>query len=94
MRRAIPLALNSSTYVTTGLYVVLSGVITALGGFNWLYWGATMVGLALVPSSRFLDYFTNDRRKPVERWPVFLRSGPAFAIISGMSYGLASVFLP
>ena len=86
-------ALNSSTYVTTGLYVVLSGVITALGGFNWLYWGATMVGLAvgtIIGISS--DYFTNDRRKPVERVASVSQSGPAFTIISGMSYGLASVF--
>jgi K(+)-stimulated pyrophosphate-energized sodium pump len=38
------------------------------------------------------DYFTNDRRKPVERVASVSQSGPAFTIISGMSYGLASVF--
>ena len=72
---------------------MLSGVITALGGFKWLYWGATMVGLAvgtIIGISS--DYFTNDRRKPVERVASVSQSGPAFTIISGMSYGLASVF--
>ena len=38
------------------------------------------------------DYFTNDRRKPVEQVARVSPSGPAFTIISGISYGLASVF--
>ncbi|MGI6147868.1 MAG: sodium-translocating pyrophosphatase [Limnochordia bacterium] len=86
-------ALNNSTYTTTGLYVVLSAVITIIGGFNWLYWGATMVGLlvgTIIGISS--DYFTNDRRKPVEQVARVSQSGPAFTIISGISYGLASVF--
>lgn len=86
-------ALNSLTYTTTGLYVVLSVVITTIGKFDWRYWGATMVGLAvgtIIGISS--DYFTNDRRKPVEQVASVSQSGPAFTIISGMSYGLASVF--
>ena len=45
----------------------------------------TVVGLAS-------DYFTNDEKKPVRMVAKASRSGPAFTILSGFSYGLLSAF--
>lgn len=86
-------ALNSSTYTTTGLFVLLSALATAAFGFNWLYWGATMVGLIVGTIIGITsDYFTNDVKNPVQQVARVSGQGPAFTIISGISYGLASVF--
>lgn len=86
-------ALNSSTYTTTGLYVVLSAIATAFFGFNWLYWSAAMVGLIVGTIIGITsDYFTNDAKSPVQQVARLSGQGPAFTIISGISYGLASVF--
>ena len=39
-------ALNSSTYVTTAIYLVLTAIATAVfPGFSWRIWGAAAVGL-------------------------------------------------
>lgn len=86
-------ALNTSTYVTTGIFVVLTGLATWLFGFNTLYWVATIIGLIVgVVIGIVSDYFTNDLRPPVQRVANASKSGPAFTIISGTSYGFLSVF--
>lgn len=38
------------------------------------------------------DFFTNDQRKPVQQVAEASQSGPAFTMLSGMSYGFLSVF--
>lgn len=86
-------ALNTSTYVTTGIFVVLTGLATWIFGFNALYWAATIIGLVVgVVIGIVSDYFTNDLRPPVQRVANASKSGPAFTIISGTSYGFLSVF--
>lgn len=86
-------ALNISTYTTTGIFVVLTAIATAVSGFSWLYWGATIIGLVVgVIIGLASDYFTNDKYKPVRYVARASKSGPAFTIISGVSYGFMSVF--
>lgn len=86
-------ALNSSTYVTTFLFVILTATATFVFDFNWRYWGATVIGLVVgVIIGIASDYFTNDVRKPVRHVAEASKSGPAFTIISGLSYGLVSIF--
>ena len=86
-------ALNKCTYITTALFAVLTAGATYIFGFNWRYWGATFIGL-LVGTVVGLasDYFTNDAKKPVQMVAKASKSGPAFTILSGFSYGLISSF--
>ncbi|MDD4492988.1 MAG: sodium-translocating pyrophosphatase [Eubacteriales bacterium] len=87
-------ALNTSTYLTTLIYVALTAGATFLFdfGFEWRYWLATVIGLMVgVIIGIASDYFTNDVRKPVRKVSEASKSGPAFTIISGFSYGLLSV---
>ncbi len=85
-------ALNKCTYITTALFAVLTAIATPVFGFDWRYWGATIVGL-LVGTVIGLtsDYFTNDAKNPVRHVAGSSKSGPAFTILSGFSYGLYSV---
>lgn len=86
-------ALNSSTYVTTVIFGGLTAISTWLFDFEWRIWGATAVGLLVgVVIGIASDYFTNDNKKPVRYVANASGSGPAFTILSGMSYGLLSVF--
>lgn len=85
-------ALNSSTYVTTAIYAVLTAVATAVFGFQWRIWGASIVGLLVgVIIGIASDYFTDDRRKPVRKTAEASEKGPALTILSGISYGFLSV---
>ena len=85
-------ALNSSTYVTTAVYVVLTAIATYILQFPWRIWGACIVGLAVgVIIGLTTDYFTDDSKKPVHFVAHASKSGPAFTILSGISYGLLSV---
>lgn len=86
-------ALNTSTYTTTAVFIALTALATAISGFNWYYWFATVIGLIVgVVIGIASDYFTNDLRPPVRNVAEASKSGPAFTIISGTSYGLLSVF--
>ena len=85
-------ALNSSTYVTTGIYLVLTATATYLFQFSWRIWGACIVGLLVgVIIGLTTDYFTDDTKKPVHFVAKASGTGPAFTILSGISYGLLSV---
>lgn len=84
-------ALNSNTYVTTVLYGVLTAAATWAFDFEWRIWGASAIGLAVgVVIGLASDYFTNDRKPPVHAVAKACESGPAFTILSGISYGLMS----
>ena len=84
-------ALNMSTYVTTGIYAVLTAIATVIFDFNWRIWGATIVGLLVgVIIGIASDYFTDDSKKPVAEVAKASKSGPAFTILSGVSYGFLS----
>ena len=85
-------ALNSSTYVTTAIYLVLTAGATALfPGFSWRIWGAAAVGLLVgVIIGITTDYFTDDSKPPVKKVAHASSSGPAFTVLSGISYGFIS----
>ncbi len=85
-------ALNSSTYVTTAIFAVLTAAATWLvQDFRWEIWGATAVGLFVGTIIGIAsDYFTNDNKHPVQAVAEASKSGPAFTILSGFSYGLLS----
>ncbi len=86
-------ALNSSTYVTTAVFAVLTAVATYLFQFPWRIWGASIIGLTVgVIIGITTDYFTDDSKKPVHFVAHASKTGPAFTILSGISYGLLSVF--
>lgn len=85
-------ALNNSTYFTTGIYVVLTTIATYIFNFSWRIWGACIVGLIVgVIIGIASDYFTNDNKNPVRYVARASKSGPAFTILSGISYGMLSV---
>ncbi len=85
-------ALNSSTYVTTGIFLVLTALVTlVVPGFSWRIWGASATGLLVgVIIGIATDYFTDDTKPIVGRVARASGSGPAFTVLSGISYGLIS----
>ena len=85
-------ALNSSTYVTTAVYLVLTAAATALiEGFSWRIWIAAATGLLVgVIIGITTDYFTDDTKPIVKRVAKASATGPAFTILSGISYGFIS----
>ena len=85
-------ALNSSTYVTTAIFLVLSAGATALfSGFSWRIWGASATGLLVgVIIGITTDYFTDDSKPIVRKVAHASATGPAFTILSGVSYGFIS----
>ncbi len=85
-------ALNSSTYVTTGIFMVLTALATYFfPGFSWRIWGAATVGLLVgVIIGITTDYFTDDSKPIVKKCANASKSGPAFTILSGVSYGFIS----
>jgi K(+)-stimulated pyrophosphate-energized sodium pump len=81
-------ALNASTYTTTAIFLALTAVLTAIFDFGWRIWGASASGLlAGVLIGIVTDYFTDDSKKPVRQTAKASESGPAFTILSGVSYG-------
>ena len=85
-------ALNASTYVTTGLFIVLTALATLIfHGFSWRIWGASTVGLLVgVIIGITTDYFTDDSKPIVQKVARASRSGSAFTVLSGVSYGFVS----
>ncbi len=85
-------ALNSSTYVTTGVFLALTAIATALfEGFSWRIWAASATGLLVgVIIGITTDYFTDDSKPIVRKVARASGSGPAFTILSGVSYGFIS----
>ena len=85
-------ALNNSTYVTTGVYMVLTAIATLVfPGFSWRIWGAATVGLLVgVIIGITTDYFTDDSKPIVKKCAHASATGPAFTVLSGVSYGFIS----
>ena len=85
-------ALNKSTFITTAIYAVLTAIATLLFDFEWAIYGAAMVGLFVgVIIGIVTDFFTNDEKRPVRNVAKASESGPAFTILSGVSYGFLSI---
>ncbi len=86
-------ALNMSTYVTGGIFVALTLIVSIIAKFDLKLWGTSMIGLAAgILIGITSDYFTNDDKFPVRKVAELSQQGPAFTIIGGISYGLLSVF--
>ena len=85
-------ALNSSTYVTSGVFLAMTALGTLLfEGFSWRIWGASAVGLLVgVLIGITTDYFTDDSKPIVRKVAHASRSGSAFTVLSGVSYGFIS----
>ena len=84
-------ALNNSTYITTGIFAALTALACWVFGFEWRIWGATTIGLLVgVVIGIASDYYTDDSKKPVRNTAKASESGPAFTILSGVSYGFMS----
>ena len=84
-------ALNSSTYVTTAIYAALTAAVTAAFGFSWAIWASCVLGLVVgVIIGLTTDYFTDDTKNPVHAVAHASATGPAFTILSGVSYGFLS----
>lgn len=84
-------ALNSSTYITTVIFGVLTAIATWAFNFEWRIWAASAVGLLVgVVIGIASDYFTDDTKKPVHNVAKASESGAAFTILSGISYGFLS----
>ena len=87
-------ALNFSTYVTMILFASLTAVATAVFFNNEIYWrvyGAAVIGLAVgAVIGIATDYFTDDRRRPVKKVASASGKGPAFTVLSGISYSFYS----
>ena len=85
-------ALNLSTYLTTIIFALLTGLATLLFGYEWRLFLVTVLGLFVgVIIGITTDYFTNDEKSPVRKVAEASKSGPALTIISGTSYGFLSV---
>lgn len=85
-------ALNYSTYVTTGVFLVLTAIATAVfEGFSWRIWAASATGLLVgVVIGITTNYFTDDTKPIVQKVAKASGSGPAFTVLSGVSYAFIS----
>ena len=84
-------ALNRGTYLTCGIFTVLTLAATLLFNLEFRLWVATIVGMIVgVIIGLTSDYFTGDDKTPVKKVAEASKSGPAFTILSGISYGLLS----
>lgn len=85
-------ALNSSTYVTTALYALLTAAATWIFAFPWRLYAAAIIGLLVGTIIGIAsDYYTNDEKRPVRNVADSSQSGAAFTILGGVSYGMLSV---
>lgn len=84
-------ALNRSTYVTTIIYAILTGAATYFFGYAWQIWLASIFGLAVgVLIGVVSNYFTDPTKGPVKAVAQASQIGPAFTILSGISFGFIS----
>jgi len=85
-------ALNGGTYLTCGIFAVLTLVASLISNFNLRIWGAAVLGMLVgVIIGITSEFFTGDDKKPVAKVAEACQSGPAFTILSGISYGLVSI---
>jgi K(+)-stimulated pyrophosphate-energized sodium pump len=87
--------LNRGTYVTVGLFFILSYITNTILGYDIRFWYAAAVGLIAGVVIGFTgDYFTSINQPPAKITAESSVTGAAINIITGFSYGLLSVFPP
>jgi K(+)-stimulated pyrophosphate-energized sodium pump len=92
-RRKARLRAQRGSYLTCGIYVVLTFLATLDERFEWRIWGAAVLGMIVWRRHRHYQRLLYRRRaKPVEKVAEACKNGPAFTILTGMSYGLLSAF--
>lgn len=88
-------ALNRGTYLTCGVLIVLTFLVTYYLSYPLAIWGALTVGLvAGVIIGVTTDFYTSIDRGPAKRTAESSQTGAAINIITGFSYGLISMFPP
>jgi len=87
--------LNRGTYITVGLFIVLSYTANTMLGYDIRFWYAAVVGLIAGVIIGFTgDYFTSINQPPAKTTAESSVTGAAINIITGFSYGLLSTFPP
>ncbi|MCW3977411.1 MAG: sodium-translocating pyrophosphatase [Candidatus Bathyarchaeota archaeon] len=88
-------ALNWGTYLTCGVLIVLTFLVTYYLSYPLAIWGALTVGLvAGIIIGVTTDFYTSIDRGPAKRTAEASQTGAAINIITGFSYGLISMFPP
>jgi H(+)-translocating pyrophosphatase len=88
--------LTATSILSITLAIIVNGVLTSLWAPNLLAaWGVGVLGLIIGAIVGFTsDYFTSPLYRPVKAVAFSSQFGPALTILSGMSMGLYSVFIP
>lgn len=87
--------LNRGTYITVGVFLVLSYATNMMLGYDIRFWYAAAVGLIAGVIIGFTgDYFTDINKTPAKLTAESSVTGAAVNIITGFSYGLYSTFPP
>lgn len=88
--------LTATSILSITLAIIVNGVLTSLWAPNLLAaWGVGVLGLIIGAIVGFTsDYFTSPLYRPVKVVAFSSQFGPALTILSGMSMGLYSVFIP
>jgi H(+)-translocating pyrophosphatase len=88
--------LTATSILSITLAIIVNGALTSLWAPNLLAaWGVGVLGLIIGAIVGFTsDYFTSPLYRPVKAVAFSSQFGPALTILSGMSMGLYSVFIP
>ena len=88
-------ALNTGTYVSGILVVVVSAVFAVIGISTWNIFFATVVGLvAGIVIGQITEYYTSSDYQPVKGIAASSQTGAATTIISGLAVGMYSTAAP
>ncbi len=88
-------ALNTGTYVSGILVVIVSAIFAFTGVADWNVFIATVAGLvAGILIGQITEYYTSSDYKPVQGIADSALTGPATTIITGLAVGMYSTAVP